>query len=95
MYTARPASGEQVDTETIVNSMVSGTPAAVPFRPAKLDRMSLRTTPPSDRTLGPFEPSAGNGPCVSSGIRALQDPPAVLLPPDSLGLVGLEAHPIS
>jgi hypothetical protein len=48
---------------------ISGTPSAVPDRPAKLERMSLRTTPVWFRTFGPFEPSPGNGPAVSFGIR--------------------------
>jgi hypothetical protein len=39
--------------------MVSGTPAAVVDEDPKLDRMSLRTTPLSFRTSGPFEPSPG------------------------------------
>jgi len=52
----------------MVNAIVSGTPSAVPDRPAKLVRMSLRTTPVWLRTVGPFEPFAGNGPAVSSGI---------------------------
>ena len=32
--------------------------------------MSLRTIPLCVRTSGPFEPSAGYGPAVSSGIKA-------------------------
>ena len=48
--------------------MVSATPSAVPERPAKLERMSLRTTPVWLRTLAPLEPSPGYGPAVSSGI---------------------------
>jgi hypothetical protein len=48
--------------------MLSGTPSALPLSPAKLDRMSRRTTPDAERTVGPFEPSAGNGPAVSLGI---------------------------
>ena len=58
-YTARPASGEQVEADTMVSAIVSGTPSAVPLRPAKLDRMSLRTTPLAPRTSGPFDPSPG------------------------------------
>jgi len=58
--------------------------------------MSLRTTPESARTVGPFEPSAGNGPCVSSGMRALQEPPPeLLLPVESLGLAGFDPQPTS
>src|SRR6478609_5642531 len=50
------------------NRIVSGTPVAtVVLDPNEL-RMSMRTTPLSDRTSGPFEPSPGNGPAVSSGI---------------------------
>src|SRR4051794_28875646 len=48
--------------------MVSGMPVAVPLAPPMLDRMSWRTTPLNVRTSGPFEPSPGNGPVVSSGI---------------------------
>ena len=50
-------------------------------------RMSLRTTPLSVRTLGPFEPSPGYGPAVSWGIRLLQvlPVPPVVTPPVSLG----------
>ena len=50
--------------------MVSGTPLAVVFDEPKLDRMSLRTIPLWPRTFGPFEPSPGNGPAVSSGMTA-------------------------
>ena len=32
MYTARLESGEQLDAETIVSAIVSGTPSADPFR---------------------------------------------------------------
>jgi hypothetical protein len=32
--------------------------------------MSLRTAPLSVRTFGPLEPSAGNGPAVSSGMTS-------------------------
>ena len=96
-YTARPASGAQVDADTIVSTIVSGTPSAVPFRPAKLERMSLRTTPVELSTFGPFEPSPGNGPCVSSGILAVHVADARTrsacaaraASPTSLGLVGL------
>src|SRR5438105_6195117 len=48
--------------------MVSGIPSALPESAPKLDRMSLRTTPVVLSTLAPFDPSAGYGPCVSSGI---------------------------
>ena len=48
--------------------IVSGTPSATPLAEPKLDVMSLRTMPLSVRTFGPFEPSPGNGPAVSSGI---------------------------
>ena len=49
---------------------MSGTPSAVPDAEPKLVVMSLRTMPLSVSTLTPFEPSAGNGPPVSSGISA-------------------------
>ena len=50
--------------------IVSGTPAATVVEDPKLDRMSARTTPLWARMSGPFEPSPGNGPAVSSGITA-------------------------
>src|SRR3954447_2098613 len=59
--------------------MVYGTPSALPLLPSKLERMSLRTTPLSLSTSGPFEPSPGNGPPVSSGITE-HDPTAVEAP---------------
>src|SRR5437868_13889869 len=81
----------------MVSSIVSGTPSAIPARPAKLDRMSFRTTPLRPSTLGPFDPSPGYGPCVSSGIRLLHDdvPPAgavVGFAEASVGLVVLLEH---
>src|SRR5204863_1930161 len=49
----------------------------------KLERMSRRTTPLSVSTFGPFEPSPGNGPAVSSGIALVAfvafDAPAVVV----------------
>src|SRR5882724_4853076 len=48
--------------------MVSGTPSAVPESAPKLSVMSPRTTPLWVRICGPFEPSPGYGPAVSSGI---------------------------
>jgi hypothetical protein len=36
-----------------------GTPSATPDAEPKLERMSLRTTPDSLSTLGPFDPSPG------------------------------------
>ena len=50
---------------------VSGTPAAVPEYEPKLDRMSRRTIALSVKTFGPFEPSPGKGPAVSSGIAVV------------------------
>src|SRR5262245_63558680 len=49
--------------------MVSGMPCATAEPVPKLDRMSPRTMPLWDRMLGPFEPSPGYGPAVSSGMR--------------------------
>ena len=49
---------------------MSGTPAATVVDDPKLERISLRTTPLSARMFGPFEPSPGNGPAVSSGTSA-------------------------
>ena len=40
----------------------------MPVDEPKLERMSLRTTPLWVSTFGPFEPSPGYGPAVSSGI---------------------------
>src|SRR4051812_10141591 len=48
--------------------MRSGTPSAVPENEPKLDRMSWRTTPLWVSTSGPFDPSPGYGPAVSSGV---------------------------
>lgn len=47
-----------------------GTPSATPPADPMLAVRSLRTTPLSARTSGPFVPSPGNGPAVSSGIAA-------------------------
>ena len=53
----------------------------------KLDRMSLRTTPLCSSTSGPFDPSPGYGPAVSSGtspdeaveaVAVLEVPPELL-----------------
>src|SRR5262245_13130622 len=52
----------------MVSSIVSGTPSATPDAEPMLFVMSLRTTPSSVRMLGPFVPSPGYGPSVSSGI---------------------------
>src|SRR5439155_468689 len=51
--------------------MVRETPSATPVPLPKLDRMSRRTTPLSVSTSGPFEPSPGYGPAVSSGIAVV------------------------
>jgi hypothetical protein len=76
--------------ETIVRSIVSGLPSAVPLSPAKLERISLRTTPVWPSTSSPFDPSPGNGPPVSCGMRVWQAP----LP--TVGSVGLSPlHPTS
>src|SRR6476620_6061996 len=69
MYTAAFASGAQpCAASRRAIRIVSGTPAAVVVEEPKLDRMSVRTTPLRVRMSGPFEPSPGNGPAVSSGI---------------------------
>jgi hypothetical protein len=52
------------------NVTVNGTPSAVPLDDPKLERMSLRTMPDSVSTFGPFDPSPGYGPAVSSGISS-------------------------
>jgi hypothetical protein len=60
-----------------VSSIASGIPAATVDDEPKLDRMSWRTTPVCERTSGPFDPSAGNGPAVSSGMMAHDASPEV------------------
>src|SRR6476620_231244 len=72
---AAPAYGSHALARSrTANLIVSGTPVAtVVLDPNEL-RMSLRTTPLSDRTSGPFEPSPGNGPAVSSGISVAPEP---------------------
>ena len=57
-----------MDCDTSVRVTTSGMPTAVPLRPAKLERMSLRTPPDCPSTLGPLDPSPGYGPAVSEGI---------------------------
>ena len=52
----------------IVRVTVVGTPVAMVVDVPKLDVMSLRTMPLSVRTSGPFDPSPGYGPAVSSLI---------------------------
>ncbi len=54
----------------IASLIVSGTPVTVVLDVPKLERMSARTMPLWARTFGPFEPSPGNGPAVSSGMTA-------------------------
>jgi hypothetical protein len=59
-YTAAPASGPPpLATSSSVISILVGTPSAVPPASPKLVVMSLRTTPLSASTLGPFVPSPG------------------------------------
>src|SRR5829696_4881882 len=73
---------------TTVNWIVYGTPSAVPVMPSKLVVMSLRTTPLSASASGPFEPSPGYGPAVSSGMIvqsvtvAAVEPAVVVAAPD-------------
>src|SRR5256885_2009988 len=54
----------------MVSSIVVGTPVAVPLSEPKLLVRSLRTMPSWVSTFGPFEPSPGYGPAVSSGIAS-------------------------
>jgi len=63
---------------TTTTSMVSGTPGATVDDEPKLDRMSRRTMPFCDKTLGPFDPSPGKGPAVSSGMGAQSAVPAAV-----------------
>jgi hypothetical protein len=60
-------------TSSSVISIAAGTPSATPEAEPKLDVMSLRTTPLSVSAFGPFEPSPGNGPAVSSGISVVDE----------------------
>src|SRR6476619_7517946 len=70
--------------------IVSGTPAAVPEYAPKLERMSARTTPLWLSTSGPFEPSPGNGPAVSSGMTA-QSAAAALLAAEAAAVGAADA----
>src|SRR5262245_10533685 len=83
----------------MVIASASGTPSAVPLKPAKLDRMSLRTTPLWGNTFGPLEPSPGYGPSVSLGIRLVQVAPplvvVVVVVVVVVGDVGLLLQPTS
>src|SRR5262249_25732005 len=83
-YTAASARGAHVLASTTVTAMVSGTPFATPLAEPMLDLMSLRTTPSWVRTLGPFEPSPGKGPSVSSGIFEQLDSGRVRVPVTSV-----------
>ena len=69
--------------------MVSGIPSATVEDVPKLNRMSWRTTPLSVRTLGPLEPSPGEGPAVSSGIgvRAVVPSATEVVAPELLSTV--------
>src|SRR5438093_5088603 len=85
----------------IASRIVRGTPLARVVDEPKLDRMSARTTPLWLSTSGPFVPSPGNGPAVSSGMAVLQSaapvPDVAALPGDAPG-VALEIagpHPMS
>ena len=60
----------------MVSRIVNGTPSAVVVDVPKLDRMSDRTTPLWVRMSGPFDPSPGNGPAVSSGMGVQSAPVA-------------------
>ncbi len=76
-YTATPAKGVPPFARSwITSSRSMGTPSAVPLDSPKLERMSLRTIPLCSRTSGPFEPSPGYGPAVSSGISPVAVDPA-------------------
>src|SRR6476646_9630784 len=68
----------------MASRIVSGTPVATVDEAPKLDRMSARTTPLWLSTSGPFEPSPGYGPPVSSGIGLQSSTPAPDVP---LGLL--------
>jgi hypothetical protein len=80
-----------------VSLMTSGTPSAVVVEEPKLERMSLRTMPESSSTLGPFDPSPGYGPPVSSGtlVRSALPEDEPVVPEVELGaeVVPFEAEP--
>jgi hypothetical protein len=77
--------------------MARGTPSAVVVEEPKLERMSPRTTPESSSTLGPFEPSPGKGPPVSSGTSERSPPdetePAVVVVAPEADVVAVEPCP--
>ena len=52
----------------------------MPLDEPKLERMSWRTMPLSVRTFTPFEPSAGNGPAVSSAMTPTEPPDEPVVP---------------
>ena len=90
-----------------VSLMVSGTPSAVVVDEPKLERMSLRTMPESSSTLGPFEPSPGKGPAVSSGtsvrsplaedepVSSVEVVPGAAVAPEAESLVSDPPHAAS
>ena len=65
----------------MASRMVRGTPSATVVDEPKLEVMSARTIPLSERTSGPLEPSPGNGPAVSSGMTPQTPPAAADVPP--------------
>jgi hypothetical protein len=86
-YTAAPANGLVPPARSVrVSSRAIGTPSARPLAAPKLERMSPRTMPESVSTFGPFEPSPGYGPAVSSGISPVDaatldgEPPHAAIP---------------
>src|SRR5215471_7796566 len=70
-YTAAPDNA--TPSRDRVNLIVVGTPSATPDAEPKLRVMSRRTTPSAVSASGPFEPSPGYGPAVSSGMRVVVD----------------------
>jgi len=82
----------------MVRLIVSGTPVAMVVDEPKLERMSLRTTPLSASTSGPFDSSLWNGPAVSSGMTAQLAPtaavPAALAPAEAPAVAPLGPHPM-
>jgi len=83
-------------TSSIVT--VRSTPAATPVAPAMLLRMSLRTMPESISALATapfavFDPSAGYGPAVSSGMT-LQLALAVVVPVAGDVVAGVVVEPL-
>src|SRR5207244_9516934 len=83
------ASGAQpLAAPWIASLIVIGTPPATVVEVPKLDLISVRTTPLWVRMSGPFEPSPGKGPAVSSGMTSQFAAEAALVDDDAAELDG-------